>query len=90
MLLQELARDFHNAARAKYDTMRAALQHFEQTHEHAVSAQCRAFYSALRSLLLDVVKLRDRDVQVRTISSAYKWFTLHAPSTEAAKYVLPR
>lgn len=63
--------------------MRSALQHIEQAINTVQSARCRAFHSALRSLLLDCVKQRDREAQTDAIDYAYKWFSLQVPTCQA-------
>ncbi|KAG2497744.1 hypothetical protein HYH03_004477 [Edaphochlamys debaryana] len=62
-----------------YNQMRSALLAFEQEVGYAAPARERAFFSALRTQLMEAAALREADQRDMAIAAAYKWFSRHKP-----------
>ncbi|GIL89453.1 hypothetical protein Vretifemale_17265 [Volvox reticuliferus] len=62
-----------------YQQMRAALLAFENEVGYAAPARERAFFSALRTQLMEAGTLRDAEQRDMQITAAFKWFSRHKP-----------
>ena len=68
----------------KYEEMRTVLLQFEQEVPCQVPTKKRTFYSALRSMLLACVKMRDVDTRNAAVASAHKWFVQQRAAMKCA------
>ncbi|GLC37011.1 hypothetical protein PLESTM_000531000 [Pleodorina starrii] len=62
-----------------YEQMRAALLAFEAEVGYAAPARERAFFSALRTQLMDAGTLRDAEQRDMQLTATFKWFSRHKP-----------
>lgn len=57
--------------------MRSALLAFEGASGYNAPARERAFFSALRTLLMDALAERDDELRGLQLAAAHKWFARH-------------
>ncbi|GFR40625.1 hypothetical protein Agub_g1207 [Astrephomene gubernaculifera] len=63
----------------QYEQMRAALLAFERELGYSVPARERAFFSALRTQLMEAGAQRDNEQRNMHIAATFKWFARHKP-----------
>ena len=67
-------------ANGQYDEMRSELLRTEAEQQRGPApAHLRAFYSALRTMLLECAAMLDAAAQATSIAAAYRWFAGHKP-----------
>lgn len=64
-----------------FTEMRVALQEYETSTHYSSPTKHRAFFSALRTLLSEIVTEHNSSEQAIKLSAAYKWFSKHKPHT---------
>ncbi|KAG2444118.1 hypothetical protein HYH02_009059 [Chlamydomonas schloesseri] len=62
-----------------YQQMRSALLAFESEVGYAAPARERAFFSALRTQLMEAASCREPEQRDMQLAATYKWFSKHKP-----------